>query len=190
MISAMPGKLIAVSELPDAPAITRAWRGESKPMMRMPVAEVPQRPVGSERFAELPQIIDVEPEMRVVPLRLWTCFRRKKDHGLVCHRPKRSPPVSTVQADVSAAIARSSDSQIVSDLAADKAPSRGRGRRSEERCCAGSGHAAAPWRGNVQESSGLNACMNILSHGGKTAAFQSAEWAAAASSARAASREQ
>src|SRR5438046_1858409 len=50
-------------------------------MMRMPVAEVTQRPLGSERLTQLPQIIDVEPEMRVAPLGLRSSLCRKKHDG-------------------------------------------------------------------------------------------------------------
>ena len=44
-------KLVAVSELTDAPAITRAWRREAKPMMGMPISKVPKRPLSCERLA-------------------------------------------------------------------------------------------------------------------------------------------
>ena len=45
----------------------------------MPVAEIPESPIGGHHFAELTQVIDIEPKVCVVPLRCWSSFSGEKD---------------------------------------------------------------------------------------------------------------
>ena len=62
---------------------------ETKPMVRMPIPEIPKRPVNGEWFAQFSEVIHVEAEMGIIPLGLWARFRRKKNRGIDLPTPKK-----------------------------------------------------------------------------------------------------
>ena len=83
------GKLVATCETAYALLISATWRGKAETMMGVPIAEITQSPVRGERFAELPEIIDIEAEMRVVPLRIRPGLCRKQDRRNVMPAPEK-----------------------------------------------------------------------------------------------------
>src|SRR2546426_999423 len=81
-------KLVAACKAVDAFLISAARRGKTEAMVGVPVAEIPQSPVRGERFAELPEIIDIEAEVRVVALRVRSGLCRKQNRRDVVPAPE------------------------------------------------------------------------------------------------------
>src|SRR5712691_3843715 len=72
-------ELVATGDAEDAFSIAPAWSGEPKSVVRVPIAKITQCPIGRESFTELPEVVDVQTEVCIVTLRIWSGLRCKKD---------------------------------------------------------------------------------------------------------------
>src|ERR1700687_805970 len=72
-------KLVSGGNADYAFSITTAWRGKPKPVMRVPVAEIPKSPIRGHGFTELAQVVNIQPKMRVVSLCCRPGLRGKND---------------------------------------------------------------------------------------------------------------